>query len=119
MTKFSNIIIEQNFIFSPKNVTRSMTSRPQQYDDEQATDVRNRLEWNSLLTDKSGPGKAPRPTQTRRIVTSLILTGFAHVVSDPCLDHVGDLLVVLLKGHRVTIAENSDIRQVNTRRVSA
>jgi hypothetical protein len=48
-----------------------------------------------------------------------LLTLFIGVLSDPIFDHVSDLLIVLLYRHRVTIAEQSDVRKVDTRRVSA
>jgi hypothetical protein len=41
------------------------------------------------------------------------------VLSDPIFDHVSDLLIIFLDRHSVTIAEQSDVWKVDTRRVSA
>jgi len=55
----------------------------------------------------------------RRLRARHWLTLFIGVLSDPIFDHVSDLLIIFLDRHSVTIAEQSDVWKVDTRRVSA
>ena len=64
-------------------------------------------------TARKGARRSERPLRRPDCVS-----GSLHVFFDPVFKQICDLLVIFFYHHRVSVAENADIRQVDGRRVA-